>query len=253
MKKRCISQIKFIILCGILLFANVTPVLAASESEVVYDGEAKKVITPLGEDLFLNFKSMMPGDETEQVISISNTLNKTVNIRLRAENADSSKFANTDEEALSKEILELLELTLVLKDSSGTEKVIYTGTASGPKVAEGNSGINIGSYKKGYDGQIIATLKIPETLGNKYAGKVAKIEWIFAASEVPVEDYVEPKQTPDNDDDDTTTTNKTPTVLSYVESKLKTGDVAQIGMYAAMVAVSGIACVTAFRKRNKNK
>ncbi|RDU25160.1 sortase B protein-sorting domain-containing protein [Anaerosacchariphilus polymeriproducens] len=253
MKKRFIRQIKFIILCGVLLFANIMTVFAAGDSEVLYDGETKKIVTPLGDDLFLNFKSLMPGDETQQVIKISNNFSKTVVMNLRAENADSNKFASKEEEALSKEILELLELELVVKDSRGGEKVIYTGLASGPKAAEGVSGIQLGSFKKGYDGQITAKLKVPETLGNKYAGKEAKVKWIFSSSETKVEKHTE--QTPDSSNEtpskDTTNTNKKPKVLSYAEGKLKTGDVAQIGLFVILAAVSGITGCMVLKKRKK--
>lgn len=253
MKIRYIRHIKFIILCGVLLFANMMTVFAAGDSEVVYDGETKKIVTPLGEDLFLNFKSLMPGDETQQIIKISNNFNKTIVMNLRAENADSSKFESKEEELLSKEILELLELELVVKDSRGVERIIYTGSASGPRAAEGVSGIQLGSFKKGYDGQITAKLKVPETLGNKYAGKGAKVKWIFSSSETKVEQHTE--QTPDVPNETprkkSTDTSKKPKILGHAGGELKTGDNAKIGFFCIMAAASAITVGVALKKRKK--
>lgn len=82
---------------GILL----TPVLAfivglccagtlhAAEASVEYRGRAEQIVfLPEGDDLFLNFKGLMPGDRREQVIQLANRSDQTVSVDLKALSPD---------------------------------------------------------------------------------------------------------------------------------------------------------------------
>lgn len=59
--------------------------LHAAEASVEYRGRAEQIVfLPEGDDLFLNFKGLMPGDRREQVIQLANRSDQTVSVDLKS-------------------------------------------------------------------------------------------------------------------------------------------------------------------------
>lgn len=186
MRRKAVKKVFTIFLISIILIFNKFDVTYAQESFVIYDDESSKIVTLLGDDLFLNFKEVYPGEVRTQEIKIHNKNKETIELYLRAEPADKDKFESKKEQVISEELVELLAIKLTLKLEDNEEKLIYSGPLSGDTEGkEENFGtminpILLGEFKKNSKATILAELYVPESLGNKYQNVTSKIKWIFS-------------------------------------------------------------------------
>lgn len=151
--------------------------VSALESKVVLDGTGDLVTIP-GDDLFTELKDMMPGDVGTQTILIHNQYSKKVKLYLKTEVAG---FMSQQDRERSERLLEELELKLTLSRSGAPESTLYEGLASGPPTGRE---IALGTYAKGAQGTITATLTVPAELGNEFQDAVGKVKWVFYCKEV---------------------------------------------------------------------
>lgn len=149
MIKKCVS-IVFTVMIGLLVCCT-----ARAESSVTYDG--KKFIFS-SQDLFENFKSVMPGDEIIQKITINNTGSKSIDLFVRQRlEKDSTEF-------LSK---------LVLKNLDDPDTNLLESS---------RTWICLGTFEPGP--RIISfQLSVPKELDNSYAGKIGFFEWGFRSED----------------------------------------------------------------------
>lgn len=176
MKKKNLTRIAVIFLVGTLLAAYGMISAAAKESNVTYEGGSKQVITLPSDDLFPDFKGIMPGAVTAQSIKVTNNSNDRISLYLKAVNAEDGNNA----------LLAQLQLILT-KTADGSSEVVYSGPLSG--VTTGQSGetapmtefISLGTYAKNTQADLVATLMVPGSIGNAYQNAAAKIKWVFYA------------------------------------------------------------------------
>lgn len=161
---------KIISICLILLMLLGVSAQAAS---VTYEGQAEKfVFLPndgaYGEDLFVNFKEVMPGDTLEQKITVKNDTLKRVRIFLRAE--------PTDE--VSKDFLNQLTMTVECRN-----KEIFDAPAG--ETAQLTENTLLGSFHMTGSTELTVKLNVPITLSSEYMGRVGIVPWTFVVEEVP--------------------------------------------------------------------
>lgn len=154
--------------------------------QVVFTENAHKFVSLPSDDLFLNFKNVMPGDTVTQNISIKNDNSDTTDIYLYALQMDNSAYISAEEKEIADELMKLMTIELTAKNKDNSIYTIYNG----PIYGEGNSynmhkaenAILLGTFAKGDSLDITATLKISPELDNRYANAVAKIKWVFTAT-----------------------------------------------------------------------
>ena len=185
--KRTIKIFSFLLVMMMLF----TGAAFAAESSVTYEGGAENyVFLPGSEytdtDLFDNFKGVMPGDELEQKITVTNEqgLCDYVKIYMRAVPHDdtanplSDSVMQYETVVTMEDFLHQLSLTVVKED--GTE--IFKGTAEELDGLAEN--VLLGSFEKGESTVLTAKLTVPIELGNEYANRVGEVDWVFVAEEL---------------------------------------------------------------------
>ena len=149
------------------------------------------------QDLFYNFKNLLPGETMSQTITVTNSYNQETEIFLRAEDI---------EQSLSPEQAELVDrllreyATIVVTDDGG--RVIYngpiwgnlTGTGSNPDTMKND--ISLGTFAAGETKNLNVQLQIDPEIGNEYQGLLGLVRWVWSAQ--GNETTVQPPQTGDN-------------------------------------------------------
>lgn len=129
-------------------------------------GDSSGLVHIPGDELFLYYPNMVPGDSINRTIEIKNNNEYPYELFMRAERVT----PNEEYDLLNK-----LELKISYKD-----KIIYDGPTSGEDKLKGN--ISLGIFKPGDEENIVAEVKLdgPST-GNEYKNKSAQVDWIFTA------------------------------------------------------------------------
>ena len=159
------------LLCCLMLLGTAVPVLAAQAS-VAYEGGAEGFVFLPGEDLFPNFKGVMPGDTLEQTVEIRNALSgkNTVKIYLRGETS-----GRNDEEAA--DFLSRMTLKIYHGDL-----LIAQGKANAVQPEES---VLLGQFPSGGSTALKVVLEVPAELGNDFADRAGEVVWVFSAEEIP--------------------------------------------------------------------
>lgn len=220
MKK--IKKIIYVVLGIFLIGISSESAFAADNSQVVYNGEGQEMVMTKGNDLFLNFKELAPGDFTQQTVDIKNNSDGAFHLRLRAEAVE------------NKPLLEELVLTVSSK-SADTDN--FTQIYSGP--ASGSASADLGSYTAGYEGKIKVQLKVPETLSNEQAGTQARIKWIFSTESFSGESG------------NTPVTAGPAAKMASVVKFVTTGDYAPVVWLAVSMGVSAAVISSVLLRKNK--
>lgn len=174
--KRLFSKALVCLTAVTLLTLGLAAGVSALESKVVLDGTGDIVFVPEN-DLFTGLKNLMPGDTESQIITIGNDYRKKVRLYLRVEPAD---FPFTQARELSQKLLDELDLTLTLSRSGAKDAELYHGPASGGPEKD----IALGTFSKGAQATLTATVTVPETLGNEFQDAAGKVKWVFYCEEV---------------------------------------------------------------------
>ena len=165
---------KFMRTALILVLAMVclaTTALAAG-STVTYSGNSGNfVFAP--EDLFADFKGVMPGDSLTDEIVIKNKANNKVdvNIYIRALGATEGE-----------DFLNQMKLTVVNKSNG---KTMFDAQAN--EVAQLSVWKTIGTFKSGSEAKLEVTLTVPIEMGNEFQDAVGELQWEFRVEEYPVQ------------------------------------------------------------------
>lgn len=171
-------------------FSNTT-----EDSNVTYQyGTDAFIVLPESNDLFGNFKGVMPGDTRTQTITVKNENETAVNIWLYALPADISDFEDADgataehQKVLSDDLVQKLTVKIV---NAKTGKTLYEGKLVGKddiyNMQSAENALYLGEFVKGDMTDLEVTLAVPAELDNAYADSIAKIRWIFVASSEPDE------------------------------------------------------------------
>ena len=129
-------------------------------------GNAKNLVHIPGDEFFLYYPNMLPGDSIKRTLEIKNDYEYPYELSLKAKRVSEKE---------TYDLLDKLDLKIIYKN-----KVIYEASANGEN--ELTEGISLGTFNPGQDEKFIAevTLDGPST-GNEYRDKVAQVDWIFTA------------------------------------------------------------------------
>jgi hypothetical protein len=185
MKNKIIRPLAALIMIGSFLLPCGFTVEAAG-SNVAVSGNESGIAVKCDADLFTDFKGMLPGQTEKQVVTVANGSSLPLDLYLRAENADASDFDTPAQSAISQEIVDQCQLTLSQIGPDGTtEKVIYAGPLAGAPANAGQSAmtsnVTLGNFASNSSAQLVATLSVPSSLGNRYQNATAKVKWVFTA------------------------------------------------------------------------
>lgn len=167
-----IKRILSILLIIITLSLSFTTVFAA-ENDVEYNN-AYNYIFKLDphEDLFKNFKDIMPGAHKTQVIALQNTeKNKNITIYMRAETFEEYK-----------EFLDYMTLKIYKSDTiDGAKTLLSENTAS--ETGALDKDIKLVTLAPGQKCYITVILDVDINMGNSQSLKNGMIRWIFSCDE----------------------------------------------------------------------
>lgn len=235
------------------------------ESNVSFLNEADKFITLPGEDLFLNFKGLMPGDDAEQQVKVSNKDKDDIYLYMYADQTSLEKFKSESDKDISDELINACTITVTATYSDGTSDVIYEGPVKGQSseydmtIADS---IYLGEYRQDEEATLDVKLHVPEewNVGNVEG----KIDWIFDCMKLDEQDVPEePKkeeQVPGTGTDTPSGSEDTPKVLELFDAavkQLKTGDASANAFIAfaiiAILSVGAIVVISIKEKKRKDK
>lgn len=177
-----------------LILVSVVPLTAfAADGRVTYSGNSGSFIFAPGSDysptdLFPDFKSVMPGDEITQKITVKNEADNQVKVKiyLRSLGAEDGS-----EEFLSK-------LGLRVKTSDNND-MAYMFDAAADETAQLSDWVCLGTLYSGGTVNLDVILSVPVTLDNDYQDKIGYLDWEFKVEEYPVEpEDPKPPQTGDD-------------------------------------------------------
>ncbi len=152
---------KWTLLTILVLF--VFSIVPAYASSVTYESKvAGFTVEPLNEDLFENFKNLLPGDERTQIIAVDNQSPHTVRLYLQAR-----PVAAEDVDFLS-----YFHLT-VQQDT----KQLSEDTAEVPGGLKER--VLLGTFKKGQSTNLVVHLQTSVELPNQYQNYEGIVPWVF--------------------------------------------------------------------------
>ena len=174
--KRTARLFAFLIV-AVMLFAGAMPAFAYN-GEVVYDGNAKDFVFAPGSsysptDLFPDLKDVMPGDSITQKITVRNTADKNVRVKIYLRSLGAQE--GTDDF--------LSQLSLKVVDSSNKEMF----NAPADQTDGLTDWVLFGTLESGGQTDLTVQLDVPTTIGNEFSGAVGYIDWEFKVEEIPVE------------------------------------------------------------------
>lgn len=198
-----------LLLAVLLLFALVVP--AYADGTVTYDGSSRKFIFSPGSllsptNLFPGFENVMPGDTLTERIVIRNGTFYGVKLNVYMRSLGAQQGTN--------DFLSQLELSVQQVDDS------YMFKAPADQTAQLTNWTYIGTVYSGGNVTLDVTLKVPFDLNDDYQNSVGYIDWQFMVEELPV----------------------SPTDPTLI----KTGDTANVLIYAALAGVFTAAFVFLF-------
>lgn len=217
----------FSLLLALMLIFSLTISAFASGGEVTYRSKKSIVIAPATKvytdtDLFGNFKNVMPGDSLADEVKITNLAvdSDYVKVYIQAiphgvNNPLSPSVAEQETIASMKDFLS--QLNMQVWDG---EKRIYN--ASPDETAQLSDRVYLGSLRRFKSMTLDVELRIPITLGNKYADRIGEVDWV-----ITFEAFDDPSENP------------------------KTGDYIMIAV--AVMAVSALALVVLFAAKKRKK
>ncbi len=154
-----------IMLFGLLLFPS--SVNAAGHSKVEYNARTHrfKLKNMKGNDLFVDFKGVMPGDHITTVIDV-----ETVNIK------NPVRIYLDSEEDVIPAVLEAVRIRVESKGEILSEDVL------GQALNKGNR-ILIHEFRRSDFKEVSVTLMVPEEVGNEVADLKQAVHWEWIAQE----------------------------------------------------------------------
>lgn len=181
-----LTVISFVFLCSSTAFANAIATENKTALPAVTLGTSKGVpvfsINRESNDLFDNFKGVMPGQILQQNVIIRSDADgisggNTFDIYMYARNIDDSE--------LQKELFRQVGI----KVYKGSQELNVLEVQSGDK------GVYLGRFSKGSEVELLVEMQVPLTLGNEYQNAKGIVEWTFYAKQ-----YVETPEPPNTPD-----------------------------------------------------
>jgi len=156
----------------VLVAACLTTAALAADPTVTYSGNSGNfVFAP--EDLFADFKGVMPGDTLTETIEVKNNANNKVDVKIymRALGAIEGE-----------DFLKQMKLTVT---QSGGNKLFE---AQADETAQLTNWKPLGTFKSGAKVTLDVQLEVPIEMGNEFQDAVGELQWEFYVEEFPVKE-----------------------------------------------------------------
>lgn len=161
--------------------------VSAFAAEIVFEGRSKGFSVGsdnqfAANDLFGNFKNLMPGDSVSETITIQNVARDCDYIKLYIRavphsdggNRPASSYVNDLEQNVAS--MEDFLSQLYMEVYQGSSR-IYSGS---PDELDGfRDNVYLGQYKKNQGTTLTVTLNVPADLDNEYAFRAGEVDWVF--------------------------------------------------------------------------
>lgn len=210
------------------------------------DPETGFVFTPTDEttytvsvqDLFYNFKNLLPGETVSQTITVTNSYTESMEIFLRAEEIEQS-LAQGQEELVERLLKEYA--VILVTDEDG--QVVYYGPIWGNLDSAGSNpvtmtnDVSLGTFAPGETKTLNVQVQIDPEMGNEYQDLWGLIRWVWTAQ------------------GDEGTTTETPVDTPSTDTP-KTGDNTDLLLYASACMASGAGLILALilgRKKQREE
>lgn len=218
MGKRLGAVLLALVFCGSILgAASAAPGGADSQVTLVEnDNGASFTLSGDGNDLFQNFKGVLPGDTLSQTITVAADRGNDHSFYIYLYARECTTVGDAEHPAASgassvvsaADFLDYLNITV---DAAGRD--LGDGTHLG--TGTGKSGVLLGTFDAGESLALTVDLEVDLQMGNDFQKAAAYIDWVFYAEQAP--DPTPPPYDDDDDDDDdeprpTPTPTPTPTV-----------------------------------------
>ena len=172
------KRILTFLIATVMLFAAIP---AAAAGNVTYSKDSGQFIFAPGSeyspnDLFEEFKGVMPGDSLEQGITVRNEASKKVKVRIYMR----ALGAHED----SKAFLSQLKLRV---EMVGGQKNAYMFDAAADETAQLSDWVCLGTLYSGGEVDLRVILDVPVELTNEYSDQIGYLDWEFKVEEFPAE------------------------------------------------------------------
>lgn len=159
--------------------------VSAFAAEVVFEGRSKGFSIGsdnqfAANDLFGNFKGVMPGDTLTETITIKNLARDCDYIKLYIRavphgsgNGMSGEVDKIEDSVASMQDF-LSQLSMEVKQDS---KTIYSGSPD--KLGGFQKNVYLGQYRKDQGTTLTISLNVPIELDNDYAQRAGEVDWVF--------------------------------------------------------------------------
>lgn len=158
-------------------FAQESPLLFKKEKVIIFSSRTIYAAN----DLFSNFKDLMPGDVKKEELVLENKSEDFdyIKVYLRALLRDKEKNPPSGSVCASGETIRSMEDFL----SKLSLRVYYKGRPiydlSAKELERLEENIYLGTLKKGESIKLQVELEVPLELGNKYMERIAEVDWVF--------------------------------------------------------------------------
>lgn len=154
-------------------------------AEVVFEGRSKGFSIGsdnqfAANDLFGNFKGVMPGDTLTETITIKNLARDCDYIKLYIRavphgsgNGMSGEVAEIEDSVASMQDF-LSQLSMEVKQG---DKTIYSGSPD--ELGGFQKNVYLGQYRKNQGTTLTISLNVPIELDNDYAQRAGEVDWVF--------------------------------------------------------------------------
>lgn len=216
-----IFKILILSLSLLLITGTIGDAAELAPPNVELEGNANGIVYIPGNEPFLEFRGMVPGDKIKRRLVLSNKFTDSYEIFMRAERIN------------EKEEYDLLEkLKMKIDHNDGT---LHEGDATGQHSIKEN--VSLGKINPGESKELVAEVDLDgESTGNEYKNKSGEVKWIFTAVRTPSGDETSGGTTPDNNQSNNNSSSKPP----------QTGDK---GIFGYLIAIAS--CFAVFKVVNR--
>lgn len=199
-----IFKILIVSLSLLLITGTVGDAAELAPPNVELEGNADGIVYIPGDEPFLEFKGMVPGDRIKRRLVLSNKFTDSYEIFIRAE-----RISEKEEY----DLLEKLKMKIEYNNST-----LHEGDATGAASIKEN--VSLGKINPGESKELVAEVELDgQSTGNEYKNKSGEVKWIFTAVRTPGEDKPTGEDTSNNNQ-----SNNNPSGTNSSSKPPKTGD-----------------------------
>lgn len=219
-----IFKILILSLSLLLITGTVGDAAELAPPNVELEGNANGIVYIPGDEPFLEFKGMVPGDKIKRRLVLSNKFTDSYEIFIRAE-----RISEKEEY----DLLEKLKMKIEYNNST-----LHEGDATGEASIKEN--VSLGKINPGESKELVAEVELDgQSTGNEYKNKSGEVKWIFTA--VRTQD--------ENTGENTSNNNQSNNNSSNIDSSSKPPKTGDNGILGYLIVI--ISCFIVFKVVNR--